>query len=444
MYRLRNISRTGCAAAVVVAMTFALGASSLAISVRHDVPEQDYFDLADQFPAVGRIDDGSFLRCTATLVQPDKVLTAAHCVDGIYGRINNVADVSGDEVFFLLGSDLSRPTHRVRGSDLVVDTWNDAARRDMAILTLSEPITDVEPIPLSADDPVGLLGTMVGFGSHGTGRIFPEGNDGLRRAAQNMIDTMDPIEDTLDTDFDSPNRNHNSLGSATPVQFEGTTGPGDSGGPLIVDFGSGPRVVGVLNGGANPLGFDSEYGDISNWAAVRYFRNTNFLDENNLFGPFSPPGDFDDDGDLDVNDIDILVQAISEGAFDEELDLSGNDLLNSRDIDEWRKLAGAANGFSESILLGDTNIDGRVDSADLNVVGVHWEQRGTSGWSVGDFYGDGDTDSEDLNLIGVHWGESLSLAGPLPSQSVPEPSKTQWLLPIILVILAANRKRAVS
>jgi hypothetical protein len=71
---------------------------------------------------------------------------------------------------------------------------------------------------------------------------------------------------SIRTDFDSPDLNTNTFGSATPLALEGTTGGGDSGGPLLVDFGSGYRVVGSLNVGYNPYGDYSEYGDVSIWA----------------------------------------------------------------------------------------------------------------------------------------------------------------------------------
>ena len=43
---------------------------------------------------------------------------------------------------------------------------------------------------------------------------------------------------------------------------------GDSGSPLYAEFGNGRFIVGILNGGYNPYGFASEYGDISIYAPV--------------------------------------------------------------------------------------------------------------------------------------------------------------------------------
>ncbi|MGI9428806.1 MAG: hypothetical protein ACR2NM_09120, partial [Bythopirellula sp.] len=60
-------------------------------------------------------------------------------------------------------------------------------------------------------------------------------------------------------------------------------------------------IVGTLNGGVNetPGGQDSQYGDVSDWAALRSHQNLAFLAGLNIM-PFTPPtGDLDSDGDRD-------------------------------------------------------------------------------------------------------------------------------------------------
>ena len=56
----------------------------------------------------------------------------------------------------------------------------------------------------------------------------------------------------------------------TPLALQASTGLGDSGGPLFADFNGVSLVVGTLNGSASeiPGGNDSEYGDVSDWAAL--------------------------------------------------------------------------------------------------------------------------------------------------------------------------------
>jgi hypothetical protein len=53
---------------------------------------------------------------------------------------------------------------------------------------------------------------------------------------------------------------------------------------------------------------------------------------------------------------------------------------------------------------GDSNLDGRVDAADLNNVGINWQEVGGHlGWGSGDFTCDGRVDSADLNQVGINW-----------------------------------------
>jgi len=294
---------------VALAWTLLITANtSLAISIGHDESPSLYFDLASQFPAVGRIDDDGFALCTGTLVDPTRVLTAAHCVDGVTGAEDNVPDLPLNTTTFLLGDDVANPTHMRGISAISVQTWDATASLDIALLTLSSPISDVMPIALSTLNPVGMVGTFVGFGEQGTGLSFPGPDDDLKRAAQNVVDKFLTSEDLVETDFGHPDRSTSTYGSATPLPLEGTTGAGDSGGPLFVDFGAGTRLVGVLNGGFNPIGDDSEYGDQSAWVSITLATNQAFLSGQglSLVEPVTP-GDFDGLNGVETQDLKLVL-----------------------------------------------------------------------------------------------------------------------------------------
>jgi secreted trypsin-like serine protease len=287
---------------------------------RHDVDEQEYFDLAAQFPQVAQFMGG----CTATLVSPTKAVTAAHCVDddgdGVLDR-----PVGGTE--FLLGDDVTLYDHfRTVDSVVVHPSWNAELRSfDVAVLTLSDPIDDVDPMAISGQDPVGLVGTLVGFGIAGTGEDADFANtepDTLKRAANNVIDAIDTVFGTeaLITDFDSPDGDRNTMDTvygltsdATSLPLEGSTGPGDSGGPLLVDFGDGYRLVGVTSGGGNPLstGPDDElagrYGSVAEWAVLSLESNVDFLRDQGLLVDGIGNGDDDDSGPRDDDSTDPVV-----------------------------------------------------------------------------------------------------------------------------------------
>lgn len=117
--------------------------------------------------------------------------------------------------------------------------------------------------------------TITGYGRNGTGTTGAVGNDFRRRAAENMLGALVSLNTRNEflfgtpgspsrpqvlyfLDFDDPAR---GTAGANPRDFngfrdnalprEGSTGPGDSGGPLILDqtF-SKPVVIGVLSGGS--------------------------------------------------------------------------------------------------------------------------------------------------------------------------------------------------
>ena len=294
---------------MLIFVLLAFSGSAEAVVYRHDVAEADYAALAARFPAVGQVAGGG----TGTLVAPNKVLTAAHVVanddanEGAIGVIRPEIYTEG----FKLGSDVSSPTHHVTVSEIQIHpSWlngNEFRRAyDVAILTLSSSITDVEPMSVSSDNPIGQLGTLVGYGGHGVGTTVDLSNeasyDNVRRAAKNMIDYLEPLNSsqteiagTLQVDFDSPTGDKNTLqtiyghsSDATPVALEGIIAPGDSGGPLFVETNGQYRIVGITSSGGNPLSQTSQdelagrYGSIGEWAALQHEATVTFLTTNGI------------------------------------------------------------------------------------------------------------------------------------------------------------------
>ncbi len=131
-------------------------------------------------------------------------------------------------------------------------------------------------------------------------------------------------------------------------------------------------------------------------------------------------GDFNGDGMWTTVDIDALTAEISSETDNSAFDLTGDGLVNDADLIKWRSDGATHNGFSEPYFLGDSDLDGSVDSTDLNNLALNWQQ-GAAEWSGGDFTADGFVDSADLNALALNWRQSAPMASAL-SAPVPEPS----------------------
>jgi hypothetical protein len=117
-------------------------------------------------PAVGRFTQ-TVGACTATLIAPDRVLTAAHCVKGskqtfeVGGGVYDVAEA------------INHPG------------WKGSAPNfDIAVLKLATPVTNVTPMPLASEPPhPGEPIIIVGFGLTGVGT----GDSGVKRMANTNV-----------------------------------------------------------------------------------------------------------------------------------------------------------------------------------------------------------------------------------------------------------------
>ena len=277
---------------IILIFVFLTAVNLYAISMLHTVAEQDYIDLAAPYDAVGRIMTSSDSG-TGTLVSPTKILTAAHVIDG---NEDGIIDGPINEILMRFGADVDVPDHTVGFSSASLHPlWTATpgnSAYDLAVLTLSVPFTLIEPLTLSLLSPLNLVGTMVGYGDHGTGLPpFEESFDGKRRAARNVIDFVGVRGGPnpgffIMADFDSPTGDTNTFGSPIPLALEGMVASGDSGGPLLVTVGGSETVVGVAGFGEDSsFGKIAEYGALGGWVPINEPNNIAYLQDNGITVP---------------------------------------------------------------------------------------------------------------------------------------------------------------
>ena len=127
-----------------------------------------------------------------------------------------------------------------------------------------------------------------------------------------------------------------------------------------------------------------------------------------------PPlsGDFNGDGNLDCQDIHLLVAEIAAGTNNPLFDLNGDAIVNLDDLDAWLIEAGVTNTpCQESFVMGDVNLDGFVNVLDVVIVDGNMGQFGV-GWCGGDVNADGVVSQPDRNIVMQNQGASS--CGPLP------------------------------
>jgi hypothetical protein len=141
-------------------------------------------------------------------------------------------------------------------------------------------------------------------------------------------------------------------------------------------------------------------------------------------------GDFDQNGVLAANDIDLLSAAIRNNSSDSQFDLDNNGAVNIADHTFW----------VESVfgtLLGDADLDKQVLFADFLALADNFGQ--AAGWAGGDFDGDNDVRFADFVTLAQNFGLSGSAAS---TSFVPEPSSQLNSLFVLLLGFMRITKRS--
>ena len=236
------------------------------IVINNTIGAQGSRDYAAPFDAVVQLGG-----CTGTLIAPNVVLSARHCGIGS-GTLVRFGDNSNSPDFTITVQSSSLPDgggSLLDGGDVSIHTLNGSVPSNIA-----EPVRLID----ETDDLEGMLAATLGYGYNGLGSSgHGFSADGRRWGGENIIDVYgSPANSSgtniISTDFDNGTSGANTIpsSSSTPLEFEATTAPGDSGGPVMVQFGGQWVIAGVLSGGTTST---SVYGDISWWTGTAVFRD---------------------------------------------------------------------------------------------------------------------------------------------------------------------------
>lgn len=176
----------------------------------------------------------------------------------------------------------------------------------------------------------------------------------------------------------------------------------------------------------NTYGFSVQWYDFAPPASGRSYG----VHSGTWFDP-GPAGDFNSDGEIDADDIDLLLADVNAGANTAIYDLTGDGNVDREDADR----------LVEGILAtayGDADLDREVSAADLSLLSANWLATEGQGWVTGDFTGDGAINGADLSLLAENWlWKGTKHAG------IPEPT-TLLLLALGAAVRLSGRRRTQS
>ncbi len=232
------------------------------IITRHDTDEAAFFKLAKRFEKY--ICHLNLPDCEGTIIADQWVVTAAHCATGIAEKFKNkrkhfvsINDVEIEVDKVIMHKEWENPSILTDMTPL----------NDIALLHLKRKPIGAKQAKLYTDkDEVDKIIYMLGKGDIGNGLTGVNGNDGKLRGVTNRIETA--TGKWLSWTFDHPNTKTKYL-----TEFEGISGPGDSGGPAFIVKNGDVYLAGVSSWQDTKDGPEGLYGVVENYTRVSHYIN---------------------------------------------------------------------------------------------------------------------------------------------------------------------------
>jgi hypothetical protein len=131
-------------------------------------------------------------------------------------------------------------------------------------------------------------------------------------------------------------------------------------------------------------------------------------------------GDFDTDGDVDADDIDLLTAEIAAGTNGSSFDVNGDGFVDEADLIEHIATLIERTDGGVGTYRGDFNLDGYVDGTDLAILKAGFGLTGL-GYAAGNANADTFVDGTDLAIFKATFGLSGTPGGGNPP-AVPGPA----------------------
>jgi hypothetical protein len=148
-------------------------------------------------------------------------------------------------------------------------------------------------------------------------------------------------------------------------------------------------------------------------------------------------GDFTNDGELSIEDVDLLSEAIAAQSHEADLDVTGDSLVTLDDLDRWVVEL-------KMTWFGDANLDGEFNSTDLVQVFQRGQYEddveGNSTWDTGDWNADTEFNTTDMVVAFQEGGYERGLRAAV--RTVPEPSAALAFATAAIVMINLRRRRS--